>query len=113
MKKILQTMIKSAKDSGASAVKLKLKNVDKYYESDGKKWRNFDFKNYRKSLELFNDDFLEIDKYCNELGIPWFCTVHDTESLNFLQQFNLPYFKVASMDSGNMDFISEVAEVAE
>lgn len=112
MKKILQTMIKSAKDSGASAVKLKLKNVDKYYESDGKKWRNFDFKNYRKSLELFNDDFLEIDKYCNELGIPWFCTVHDTESLNFLQQFNLPYFKVASMDSGNMDFISEVAEVA-
>jgi N-acetylneuraminate synthase len=112
MKKILQTMIQSAKDAGASVVKLKLKNVDKYYESDGKKWRNFNFKNYRKSLELFHDDFIEIDKFCKEIDIAWFCTVHDTESLQFLQQFNLPYFKVASMDSGDMNFISEVAEVA-
>ena len=112
MRKILQTMILSAQEAGASAVKLKLKNVNKYYKEDNKKWRNFNFKNYRGSLELYNEDFIEIDRFCKEIGMPWFCTVHDTEALEFLQQFDLPFFKVASMDSGDMAFVSEVAGVA-
>lgn len=112
MRKILQTMILSAQEAGASAVKLKLKNVNKYYKEDNKKWRNFNFKNYRGSLELYQEDFIEINRFCKKIDMPWFCTVHDSESLEFLQQFDLPFFKVASMDSGDMTFVSEVAEIA-
>ena len=112
MKKVLQTMILSAQEAGASAIKLKLKNVNKYYKDDNKKWRNFNFKNYRGSLELYQEDFIEIDRFCKEIGMPWFCTVHDSEALEFLQQFDLPFFKVASMDSGDIALVSEVAGVA-
>ena len=44
---IAKAMIKSSKDSGATIVKLKYKNVNKYYEDTGKKWRNMNFKKYR------------------------------------------------------------------
>ena len=71
MKDILKKMIISAKDSGATLVKMKLKNVSNYYVDDGKKWRNFEFKAYRESLELSKDDFFEIDYFCRENGISW------------------------------------------
>lgn len=109
---ILKEMIKEAKLAGASLVKLKLKNVDKYYSDDGKKWRNFDFRTYRKSLELSLDDLNEIDSFCQELSIPWFCTVHDEESLDTISQYNPRFYKIASMDVGNENFRKAVAEKA-
>ena len=112
MKDILKKMIISAKDSGATLVKMKLKNVSNYYVDDGKKWRNFEFKTYRESLELSKNDFFDIDYFCRESGIPWFCTVHDLESLKFIKQFEVPYFKVASMDITNFDFCNSVAKTA-
>lgn len=107
---ILKASIKAAKDSGANVIKLKKKNVDDYYYDDSKVWRGYNFKNYRKSLELSDDDFLEIDDYCREIGIQWFCTVHDTESLEFIKQFNPPFYKVASMDSGNPEVVEAAFE---
>jgi sialic acid synthase SpsE len=112
MKNILKKMISSAHDAGSTIVKLKLKNVDNYYSEDGKKWRNFDFKQYRNSLELSREDIIEIDAFCRDRNIPWFCTVHDLDSLNFIKQFDVPYFKIASMDIGNEEFCRNVATVA-
>lgn len=111
MVKILKQMISSAKEAGANYVKLKLKNVDDYYQDESKSWRNLKFKDYRSSLELRPSDFLEIDKYCKEIGIKWFCTVHDLQGLEFLQQFDLPFYKVASIDSDKEEIINEVLSI--
>lgn len=108
MLNVAKQMIKAAKAAGANYVKLKMKNVKKYYKNDDKKWRNFSFIDYRNSLELEKEDFLEIDKFCKEIGIGWYATVHDDESLDFIQQFDVPFFKVASMDSAREDFVEEV-----
>lgn len=107
---IVKQMIKSAKNAGANLIKLKLKNVESYYKDDNKKWRNLNFKEYRKSLELSEDDFFEIDKYCKDLNIQWFCTIHDKEGLEFVKKFDVPLYKIASMDSDKTSFVNTIIE---
>lgn len=111
MVEIAKKMIEAAKESGADLVKLKMKNVRDYYTDESKEWRNFNFIEYRESLELSKSDFREIDEFCKELNIPWFATVHDTESREFIRQFDPPVYKVASMDSGKDAFVSETIDV--
>lgn len=111
MVNIAKAMIRAAKESGADYVKLKVKKVKKYYKSDMQKWREFDFIDYRHSLELAEEDFFEIDKLCKEIGMRWFSTVHDDETREFIRQFDPPLYKVASMDSDKEDFVNKTLEV--
>lgn len=111
MVEIAKKMIEAAKDSGADIIKLKMKNVRDYYTDESKEWRNFNFIEYRESLELSKSDFHEIDEFCDELNIPWFATVHDSESREFIQQFDPPLYKIASMDSGKDKFVEETIEI--
>ena len=69
MLNIAKSMIKAAKNSGADFVKIKIKKVNKYYSQKPKKWREYDFIDYRESLELKNDDIKEMVSYCKEIGI--------------------------------------------
>lgn len=108
MVKIAQKMIDGALSGGADLVKLKYKDVDKYYKNDGKKWRGFNFKDYRSSLELSKDDFSYLADYCNSKSIKWFCTIHDEEGLNFIKKFDPPYYKVASMDVNKSKLVEKV-----
>ena len=113
MVNIAKKMIEAAQDSGADLIKLKFKNVEKYYKNDGKKWRNFNFKQYRQSLELGRDDFSSLAEYCNNRNIKWFCTVHDKEGLKFIRKYNPPYYKVASMDAGKKELVEQVMNLCQ
>lgn len=113
MVNIAKRMIDAAQASGANLIKLKFKNVDKYYKNDGKKWRNFNFKQYRQSLELSKEDFSSLAEYCNDKNIKWFCTVHDEEGLEFIQKYNPPYYKVASMDAGKVKLVEKVMDLCQ
>jgi len=108
---IAKMMIKSAKNSGANFVKLKMKKVQNYYDESLPDWRNFEFKKYRQSLELSHDDFEELDAYCKQIGIPWFSTIHDIESLEFIQKFDPQMYKVASMDVDKIELLDTVIDV--
>ena len=108
-----QKMIDEAVAGGANLIKLKYKNVKKYYKDDGKKWRNFNFKDYRQSLELSKQDFSYLAEYCNSKGIKWFCTVHDQEGLDFIKTFDPPYYKVASMDADKTELVESVMELCQ
>jgi N-acetylneuraminate synthase len=111
MVKIAQKMIDEAISSGANLIKLKYKNVDKYYKNDGKQWRNFNFKRYRQSLELSKEDFSYLADYCNDKNIKWFCTVHDEDGLEFIRSFDPPYYKIASMDADKDDLVDKVMKL--
>ena len=111
MVNIAKKMIDEAVSGGADLIKLKYKNVKKYYKDDGKKWKNFNFKAYRASLELSKEDFSDLAEYCNSKGIKWFCTVHDNEGLEFIKQYNPPYYKVASMDAGKIKLVEKVMKL--
>jgi sialic acid synthase SpsE len=51
---------------------------------------------YRHRVEFGAEDYRQIDEYCQEVGIDWFASPWDVESVDFLGAFNQPAFKVAS-----------------
>tara|TARA_Y100000031_G_scaffold129713_1_gene148931 strand:+ start:68 stop:922 length:855 start_codon:yes stop_codon:yes gene_type:complete len=103
-----------AKDAGADAVKFQKRTIDAVYKAEfldsprespwGKTQRD-----QKEGLEFGFDEFKEIDRYCKEIGIEWFASAWDMESLLFLRQFDLKYNKIASAMIVYRDFLKEVA----
>lgn len=54
---------------------------------------NGDLKN---GLEFGLEEYQEIDEYCQEKNIPWFASCWDEQSVDFIEQFNPPCYKIAS-----------------
>lgn len=48
------------------------------------------------ALELKLEEYIEIDDYCKSKGIMWFASCWDEESVDFIDQFNPPCYKIAS-----------------
>lgn len=48
------------------------------------------------ALELSKEEYAEIDRYCADKGILWFASPWDEASVDFLAEFNIPAYKVAS-----------------
>ena len=109
MRKIAEVMIKEASRIGADYVKLKKKNVDLYY-SPGKTFRGYEFKKYRGSFELSEDDFEWIDELCYREGIEWFSTVHDLDGFEFFSNYDVPFYKIASSDALDPKFVEWFTE---
>ena len=49
-----------------------------------------------KRRNLAKSEYEEIDRYCRETGIIWFASCWDEPSVDFIQRFNVPCFKIAS-----------------
>ncbi len=50
----------------------------------------------KRGLEFGEKEYQEIDRYCKEKGIIWFASPWDTRSVDFLEKFNVPCYKIAS-----------------
>lgn len=48
------------------------------------------------ALEFEQEEYEEIDHFCRSVKLPWFASPWDEESVDFLEQFNPPAYKVAS-----------------
>jgi len=58
-----------------------------------------------KEYELSDDDFVEIAEYCKQKGVMFLCTPWDKKSADFLNNLDVPAFKVASADFINFDLL--------
>jgi N-acetylneuraminate synthase len=47
-------------------------------------------------LEFGEEDFTEIDRHCKQNNITWFASCWDEQSVDFIDQFNVPCYKIAS-----------------
>jgi N-acetylneuraminate synthase len=72
-------------------------------------WGDMTYLEYRKRIEFSQKEYEEINEYCEKIGIRWSASAWDIESLKFLDQFNLPWHKVASAMNSNFEFLNEVA----
>jgi len=68
-------------------------SVARLTASDFKDTRNGDQK---YALEFTKEEYAEIDRYCKEKGILWFASPWDEDSVDFLEEFNPPAYKIAS-----------------
>ena len=59
-------------------------------------WGYISYLEYRYKVEFGLEEYQEIDRYCREIGIPWFASCWDEPSVDFLQQFDPPCYKIPS-----------------
>tara|TARA_A100000164_G_scaffold377965_1_gene418451 strand:- start:202 stop:1230 length:1029 start_codon:yes stop_codon:yes gene_type:complete len=110
-------MIKEAKICGANAVKLqKRSNKNLYtremynsiYNSENSYAKTYG--EHRDFLEFDKEQYLDLKKYSEELSIIFFSTPFDFESIDFLENIDVPCYKIASADVTNTPLQEKIAE---
>ena len=59
-------------------------------------WGLITYLEYRYKVELGEGDYAEIDRHCKTRNIAWFASCWDEASVDFVEQFKPPCYKVAS-----------------
>jgi len=63
-----------------------------------------------KKLELSYDEFVELKKYCDKVGISFLSTPFDIESIKFLNTIDMPFWKIPSGEVINLPYLIEIAK---
>lgn len=98
---LAKKMIDIAVTTGCDAVKFQKRTVDIVYTKEElAKERKSVFGNtngdLKRGLEFGEEEYREIDKYCKEKGITWFASCWDENSVDFMEKFDIPCYKIAS-----------------
>ena len=114
-KDLLVEMIRRAKESGADFVKVQKRNVETFYSKSELESYYFSdygntFRDYRNGLELSKEDFIYLDEECKKIGIEWFASILDKESLDFILEFKPKLIKIPSTISEFSEYHDYVAE---
>jgi YrbI family 3-deoxy-D-manno-octulosonate 8-phosphate phosphatase len=59
-------------------------------------WGRMSYIDYKRKTEFGVAEYAAIDQYCKKLGIDWFVSPWDTNSVDFMEQFNTVIYKLAS-----------------
>ncbi|MEG2587499.1 MAG: N-acetylneuraminate synthase [Cetobacterium sp.] len=113
-------MVQVAKDSGADAIKFQTfkaeKLVSKFAEKAEYQKTNTQTKESQlemiKKLELSFEDFRELKKYCEELGILFLSTPFDFDSIEFLKELNMEIWKIPSGEITNLPYLRKIGKIA-
>lgn len=98
---ICKKLIDMAIESGCDAVKFQKRTINIVYtKKELEKPRESPFGttngDLKRGLEFGEKEYREIDEYCKKKGIMWFSSPWDVDSVDFLEKFDLPCYKIAS-----------------
>ncbi len=98
---IAKQLIIKAHLAGCDAVKFQKRTIDLVYSSEElDKPRETPFgktnRDLKEGLEFSLDEYREIDFFCRQIGIMWFASCWDAKSVDFMEWFNPPCYKIAS-----------------
>ena len=99
---IAKQMIEAAVHAGADAVKFQKRTPEVSTPPEQQKqmretpWGYITYLDYRRKVEFNEQQYCEIDEYCREKGIPWLASVWDEPSVDFLEKFDTPAYKIPS-----------------
>lgn len=110
-------LVDVAKRAGADCVKFQTfvteEIISKYAEmaeyqkkNTGKEESQFEMV---KRLELSFDEFRKIKEYCDRVGIQFLSTPFDLKSVDFLNEFGVPFFKIPSGEITNYPYLIKIA----
>lgn len=113
--KRLLKMIDLAHEAGADMIKLQKRDVDAFYTEEelAKPYESPFGKtlgDYRRGVELTVDMFNMVDEECRRRGIPWFASVLDWNSYEFMLQFDTPIIKLPSTISNHRNYLLKVGD---
>ena len=98
---IAKKLIDLAAFAGCDAVKFQKRTIDIVYSAEElAKPRESPFGttngDLKYGLEFGRKEYKEIDKYCRDKKIMWFASCWDEGSVDFIDQFKVPCYKIAS-----------------
>ncbi|WP_424355975.1 N-acetylneuraminate synthase [Methanobacterium sp. MBAC-LM] len=110
-------LVNAAKEAGADAVKFQTFKTKNLVTKNAKK-AEYQIKNsgeesqYEmiKKLELSDSEFHEIAKYAESKGIIFLSSPFDIESVDLLDEMNIPAFKIASGEITNFPLLKHIAK---
>lgn len=114
---LAKRLIDSAKESGADCVKFqtfKSENLVSYTaqkaEYQIRATGDTSQQDMLKKLELSYDEFLELKKYCDKVGICFLSTPFDFDSIAFLNMIDMPFWKIPSGEVTNLPYLKALAK---
>jgi N-acetylneuraminate synthase len=113
---IAKRLIDIAALSGCDAVKFQKRNPDVCVPEHQKNimrdtpWGTMTYLEYKYKVEFEKAEYDEIDRYCKEKDIAWSASPWDLDSIEFLNQYNLPFIKLPSAMLTNYPLIEACAK---
>ena len=98
---LAKRLISIAIAAGCDAVKFQKRTIEVVYSAEElSRPRESPFGNtngdLKRGLEFEYDDYVELDRYCREVKMPWFASCWDEASVDVINRFDVPCFKIAS-----------------
>lgn len=99
---LAKKLIDGAARAGCDAVKFQKRTPEKCVPRDQWErlretpWGTMTYIEYKKRIEFGEAEFAEVDRFCRTRGIMWTASCWDEESVDFMEQFNPPFYKAAS-----------------
>lgn len=111
---LAKQLIGIAASAGCDAVKFQKRTIDLVYSEEQlsspreSPWGATQ-REQKQGLEFGLEEYREISRYCESLGIAWSASAWDIPSLDFVESFHPPFHKVASAMLTHEQFLREVA----
>ena len=110
-------LVDAAKNAGVDCIKFQTFKSEKlvsYYaqKADYQKSATGDGSqvDMLKKLELSYDEFIDLKKYCDRIGITFLSTPFDLESIDFLDSLDMPFWKIPSGEITNYPYLVALAK---
>ena len=114
---LAKRMICKAKESGADCVKFQMRDLKTLYRNHGNSQNNMKedlgaqyILDIITKFQLSNDDMFRLFDFCREIDILPLCTPWDNSSLQELEHYGMPAYKIASADLTHHELLRAVAK---
>lgn len=110
-------MIDAAVSAGVDAVKFQKRTPDVSTPLDQQKqmretpWGYITYLEYRYKVEFGAAEYRQIDEHCKAKGITWFASAWDEQAVDFLEDFNLPAYKIPSSSLTDHDLLRYIRKM--
>jgi len=99
---VAKKIIDAAAHAGADAVKFQKRTpevctpLDQQQQMRETPWGYISYLDYRYKVEFNEEQYREIERHCEEKKIDWMVSVWDEPSVDFMEKFDTPAYKVPS-----------------
>lgn len=115
---IAKQLIDLAKWAGVNAVKFQKRTPELAVPADQKDkmretpWGYISYLDYRHKVEFGEREYGQIEAYAKQRGMDWFVSVWDEASVDFMEKFDTPAYKVPSASITDKGLLSHLKKTS-